>query len=316
MEDIPIQGHSVHQAPVKQLIISFAVVFLAGSLCFLIFLLAGSLIFKFDTGWFREYAQGPLENAADSIKYMIVAQDVSFFIVPSVIILLKFNPGYRKNILSVGSHEFRPLLLVVLLSFALFPVTSLIGSINQLLQLPGWLSGLEEWIRNREETAQDVVSTVLKTRSVAGMWFNVFLLAIVPAISEELIFRGVFQKIFSRIFNSGNLGVWLTAFIFSAIHLQFYGFLPRLMLGLVFGYIFLWSENIWLPVLAHFLNNAVPAASAYAGSWNPFTTITGRVTVQQVIITGLCAIVVLLVMKELRKTKVVAESSGIREPGL
>jgi uncharacterized protein len=310
MEDIPIQGHSVLQTPVKQLIISFAVVFLAGSFCFLIFLLAGTLLFRFDTGWFREYAQGPLENAADSIKYMIVAQDISFFIVPSVIILRKFNPGYRKNILSVGSQDVNPLLLVVLLSFALFPVTSLTGTINQLLQLPDWLSGLEEWIRNREQTAQDVVSTVLKTRSVAGIWFNVFLLAMVPAISEELIFRGVFQKIFSNLFRSGSVGVWLTAFLFSAIHLQFYGFLPRFLLGLVFGYIFLWSENIWLPVLAHFLNNAVPAASAYSGAWNPFTSITGKVTIQQVIATCICAVVVLLVMKELRKTKLVPESSG------
>ena len=83
------------------------------------------------------------------------------------------------------------------------------------------------------------------------------MIALLPAVGEELIFRGIIQRILKNLFRSGHLSVWVTAFVFSAIHFQFYGFLPRFILGLVFGYLFLWSETLWLPVIAHFINNGV-----------------------------------------------------------
>jgi membrane protease YdiL (CAAX protease family) len=95
------------------------------------------------------------------------------------------------------------------------------------------------------------------------MILNVFMIAVLPAIGEELIFRGVFQKILCSLFKSGHLAVWATAFIFSALHLQFFGFIPRFILGLIFGYLFLWSGTLWLPVISHFVNNTVPTVAAY-----------------------------------------------------
>ena len=104
---------------------------------------------------------------------------------------------------------------------------------------------------------------IITGKTFGAMLFNLFMIAVLPAIGEEFIFRGVFQKILYNLIKNNHLAVWMTAFIFSAIHLQFYGFIPRLILGLAFGYLFLWSRTIWLPVIAHFVNNAVPTIGAW-----------------------------------------------------
>ena len=83
-----------------------------------------------------------------------------------------------------------------------------------------------------------------------------FLIALIPAIGEELLFRGVLQQLFTKWTGEAHLAIFISAFLFSAIHLQFFGFLPRFVLGLVLGYMFYWSKNLWLPILAHFTNNA------------------------------------------------------------
>ncbi|TAF81977.1 MAG: CPBP family intramembrane metalloprotease, partial [Sphingobacteriales bacterium] len=89
------------------------------------------------------------------------------------------------------------------------------------------------------------------------------MIAILPAIGEELFFRGTIQNIFTALFKNPHVAVWLTAILFSAIHLQFYGFLPRMFLGALFGYLFIWGKSIWLPILGHFLNNGFAVIMAF-----------------------------------------------------
>jgi membrane protease YdiL (CAAX protease family) len=92
---------------------------------------------------------------------------------------------------------------------------------------------------------------------------NVLMLAIIPALGEELVFRASLQKILGRWTGNYHLAIWLSAIIFSGIHFQFYGFFPRMFLGALFGYLLVWSGSIWLPILAHFLNNAMATVGAY-----------------------------------------------------
>jgi membrane protease YdiL (CAAX protease family) len=92
---------------------------------------------------------------------------------------------------------------------------------------------------------------------------NLFVVAILPAIGEELIFRGAFQKLFSQLFKNKHIGIWLAAALFSAIHLQFYGFIPRMLLGAIFGYLLYWSGSLWVPIWAHFVNNAMGVTLSY-----------------------------------------------------
>jgi len=89
------------------------------------------------------------------------------------------------------------------------------------------------------------------------------IVAVVPAVGEELLFRGVLQKIMIAWTKNPHFGVWITAFLFSALHLQFFGFFPRMLLGALFGYLFLWSKSLWLPILGHFINNGTVVLASY-----------------------------------------------------
>jgi membrane protease YdiL (CAAX protease family) len=153
--------------------------------------------------------------------------------------------------------------LVIILAFCIFPVTSFTGQINSSMHLPLSLSGVESWMVKQEDKADNLIDLLIVANTLPGMLLNLLMIALIPAVGEEMIFRGVFQKILSNLFKSGHIAIWCTSILFSAIHLQFFGFIPRLILGLVFGYLFFWSGTLWLPVISHFVNNAFPVLLSY-----------------------------------------------------
>jgi len=104
---------------------------------------------------------------------------------------------------------------------------------------------------------------LLTMKTIGALLVNLLMLAVIPAIGEEFIFRGCLQRLFNQLTKNHHIAIWLTAIIFSSIHLQFYGFIPRMLLGAMFGYLFVWSNSLWLPILGHFLNNATAVITAY-----------------------------------------------------
>ncbi len=289
------------RSPVHQLIVSLLIVLVIGSLLFYIFILAGSLIFNADPGVLgNPFVENGLKEAG-FIKYSLVVQEISFFIVPASIILTKLNPGYQNSILDIKTLRINDLIMVIMLAFCTFPVTGLAGQLNSGMVLPDWLSGVGEWIKDKEDYADHLLELIMTPETFAGMWLNILIIAALPAISEELIFRGVFQKIFQNLFRSGHLSVWFTSFLFSAIHLQFYGFLPRFILGLIFGYLFLWSRNLWYPVIAHFINNAVPVAAAYIKGWDAVNSPSDVTIGKQIAIVMFSLVAGIVIFARLRK---------------
>ena len=109
--------------------------------------------------------------------------------------------------------------------------------------------------KEKEAEALKITEAFLNVKTVAGFWLNVLMIAVIPAVGEELLFRGVLQRLFSEWFKNIHYGIILSAILFSAMHMQFYGFFPRMLMGVLFGYLFYWSSNIWIPILAHFTNN-------------------------------------------------------------
>jgi len=148
---------------------------------------------------------------------------------------------------------------VILLSGLLIvlaqPIIGWANELNSYFTLPEGLSFLEEWMKRAENQGELITEAFLATTTTSGLLVNVFMIAILPALAEELLFRGVLASLFKEWTNNIHLAVFLSAFIFAAIHLQFYGFLPRLILGMAFGYLFFWSGSLWLPITAHFANN-------------------------------------------------------------
>jgi membrane protease YdiL (CAAX protease family) len=246
-----------------QLFVSLLIVLVTGILLFTVFILAGMLIFDADLGSLR-IGSSPLNpKEIGFLRYIFISQQVSLFIVPAVIILFKLNPEHQFWLKNAKIPLIKDVLLVIALAFCIFPVTSFAGQLNSGMHLPGWLSGAEQWMAEKEDNATRLVDAIITPETFWGMILNLMVLAVIPAIGEELIFRGVFQKILSDLFKSGHLAIWVTAFVFSTLHFQFFGFLPRFILGLVFGYLFFWSGTLWLPVISHFVNNAVPTIGAY-----------------------------------------------------
>lgn len=135
--------------------------------------------------------------------------------------------------------------------------------VNQQMKLPSFFSTIENWMKYKEIEAEILTKQLLVMNSMEGLMVNLIVIAVIPAVGEELIFRGCIQKIFTQWCNNYHLGIWIAAILFSAIHFQFYGFLPRMLLGALFGYLFVFSKSIWIPILAHFFNNASAVIAAY-----------------------------------------------------
>jgi membrane protease YdiL (CAAX protease family) len=138
--------------------------------------------------------------------------------------------------------------------------------------------------------ASELTGFLIKSSGMRDLTINIFILAVIPSIAEEMIFRGILQQILCRVFKSGHIGIWLTAILFSAIHLQFFGFLPRLILGLSFGYLFFWSRNLWLPVIAHFINNFIPVMMTFFYGWKDISDKATGLVEKQVLLPVFCSV--------------------------
>jgi membrane protease YdiL (CAAX protease family) len=184
-------------------------------------------------------------------------------IIPALIIMKLLHNGPLSGWEDIKLPGWEAIGLVIALAFALLPIVSFTGQINAVMHLPVWLSGVENWMIKKEESTDDLIDTLIFSNTIPGMVLNLVIIAMIPAIAEEFIFRGILQKILIRLFSSDHIAIFVTAIIFSAIHFQFFGFIPRFILGLVFGYLFLWGGTLWLPIVAHFVNNAFPVILTY-----------------------------------------------------
>lgn len=148
------------------------------------------------------------------------------------------------------------LLSAAALVVVVLPFMSLLIAWNAQAHFPAFLHDFELWARAKEDQAAELTKTLTLLNSPARLLVGMVVIAIVPAVAEELVFRGVIQQNLVRWFHSRHVGVWLAAALFSAIHMQFFGFVPRFVLGLVLGYLYEWSGNLLVPVAAHFTQNA------------------------------------------------------------
>lgn len=232
------------------MIVSMLVVLVAGALAALPFW--SEQIMKFAGG---EALTAVPENL-NLLRYFQVITHVGLFVVPSLAFAwIVSNRPYR-YLTANRRPAAGSLLLAVLIMVSALPLVSLLNQLNQQLSLPASLESLETWMRQTEAAAEQMTRFFVLTGSWQDLLFNLFMIAILPAIGEELLFRGIVQRLFSRWTGSGHAAVLITALLFSAMHMQFLSFLPRFALGAVLGYLFLWSGKIWIPIFAHFFNNA------------------------------------------------------------
>ncbi len=197
----------------------------------------------------------------NAIKIVQILSSIGLFLLPPIFLAL--TEGRKISQFYDWKKPVLPMLgMVFLLMLFSLPLTELSGLINQKMTLPEFLKPVEDWMRAKEDEATKMVVALLTMRTAGDFMINLFMIAILPAIAEELMFRGGVQRAFNRMFGSYHVAIWITAFIFSAIHVQFFGFIPRLLLGALFGYIYVWTKSLWYPMFAHFLNNAYAVCMA------------------------------------------------------
>ncbi|MCB0688959.1 MAG: CPBP family intramembrane metalloprotease [Saprospiraceae bacterium] len=148
------------------------------------------------------------------------------------------------------------ILLAIGMLFLLLPLIQYTYDFNRSLPLPDWMT-------NMEESATDTLEAIITMHGPFDLIINILLIGLIPAMGEELLFRGAVQQLGYKIFSNKVVSVWITALIFSTIHFQFEGFIPRFILGLYLGYIFLWTNNLLVPIIAHFINNSAMVVMSY-----------------------------------------------------
>lgn len=138
----------------------------------------------------------------------------------------------------------------------LSPTINLLGLLNKQMELPAFMSPIEEWMQAQENLAEQLTVRLLSSDNIGVILANLIVIAVTAGITEEFLFRGALQQVIGKWSSNPHTIIWVAAILFSAFHLQFYGFLPRMILGAYFGYLLYWSKSIWIPVFAHFINNA------------------------------------------------------------
>lgn len=201
---------------------------------------------------------------AGGLRFMQALQAILVFVLPVLLMLKLFKQPLRAY-LSLHQAQLKYYLAALGSILLMMPFMNMLITWNEQLHLPQALSSVEAWMRQQEASANELTQLMMSDVSVSGLLLNLLVMAIFTGFAEECLFRGTLQRMLtSDTDKMPHLAIWVTAFIFSAIHLQFYGFFPRLLMGAWFGYLLCWSGSLWVPAAAHAFNNAMVVLSHYA----------------------------------------------------
>ena len=205
----------------------------------------------------------PQPLSVNELKWVQLIQTAALFLLPPFLMAFLWAKQPLEWLKLKSETRGYGLWAIFLMLMAL-PAINLVGYFNQQMSLPAFLEPLEQWMKTSEESAARLTEQFLNVSTCGGLIINILLMALLPAVAEELTFRGVLQNLFEvkdeTLKKKGNrvhIAIWCTAILFSAIHMQFYGFLPRMLMGALFGYALVWTGSLWIPILMHFTNNAM-----------------------------------------------------------
>jgi len=199
-----------------------------------------------------------------SIYVSSVLQSVLAIALPAFLVTAMTHPSPLQYLKIEKSRKMTEDVFFALLLFLVsFLFASFLSQWNRGLVLPQSMSGVEEVMRSMEDAALETTHLLLSVDTIGGLLLNLVIVAGLAAVSEELFFRGALQQFMLEKFRSRHAAVWVASLIFSLVHFQFYGFLPRLFLGALLGYLFLYTGNLWIPIFFHFINNATVLVMNY-----------------------------------------------------
>lgn len=210
-------------------------------------------------GLFLTTLIGTLPIRGQALQWSIIAgQNLLAFILPA---LLTWKMCFKASPLEAIEANRVPSIDMIGITLLIYivgmPALNQIVYWNQEMSLPEMFHDFEEWCREMENQAEMLTKGLLSSTAFRPTIINILLIGVLTGIGEEFFFRGAFQKMLIWCRVNSHAAIWIGAFVFSTLHFQFFGFIPRLLLGAFFGYVYWWSGNIWVNSFAHALNNSL-----------------------------------------------------------
>ncbi|MDR0824571.1 MAG: CPBP family intramembrane metalloprotease [Prevotella sp.] len=252
-----------------------------------------------------------LDQSPKIMRMALTLQSVCAFLVPSLAFAYLTQNSTKQYLKTEHYQNILFLSLSILLIIVIQPMIDCIAHYNQQLTLPESMSALEKWIQEGELSAEKTTNLLFGDKTITGLIFNLLVIALVAGLAEEFFFRGCVQQIMQKIVKNKHAAVWISAVIFSAIHFQFYGFVPRVLLGAVLGYLFVWAGNIWVPVIVHTVNNTIGVILSfiYYGSpqYENIENFNFEQNLEIVIISSILSILLLIFIYRRRKSAKISD---------
>lgn len=190
------------------------------------------------------------------VRLINMGNTLLLFLLPALI----FTAIQKHRPLQFFKLNHMPPFTLILLSLAIivcsFPFISAANELNQKIPLP-------EALTAQEQDIEGLIDSYLNMTGPLDLFINLILLAFLPALAEEVFFRGGLQKLMRQAIGNPDIAILVTAAFFSGMHMQFSGFIPRFILGVLFGYLYYWGRNLWLPIFCHFIFNGSQVVLAY-----------------------------------------------------
>ncbi len=258
----------------------------------LYFLLMG-LVFSSITGYAITKIFGSIPENTKNISFYTTQttqflSNIFVFVLPSIGTAYLCSKNPAKFLCLRKITDARVLLLAAAMIFLISPAIDTTTYLNSKMQLPEFMAPVENWMRKTEDYAAQVTKNLLLENGIFPFITNIIIIGIMAALTEELLFRGALLSIVRKNIKNPHIAIWIVAILFSAIHFQFYGFIPRMLLGAILGYLLYWSNNIWVPAFAHFLNNTVAVVGYKTGIFQneSGTLITNGMEAEEIFTTG------------------------------
>ena len=272
--------------------------------CFMIFGFIGTLVLAKITGLDLMELSDPekwdYSNPAllTFTRGMLVIQFIGLFIIP-VFLFARLSDSKPAEWLGLRAAKPMYFILGIIVLIVALPFVDWSGTINN--QLIPETTSIGKWMKASEEAAAKQIEFLLKRHTIQDLLFNLLFVAVFAGVGEELFFRGVLQRLFIKIFKNAWAGILVTAFVFSAFHFQFYGFIPRFILGMLLGLIYWYSGSLWPAIIAHFSYDAFAVIMIY---FNPALAEKDSVSISlgnQSVLAALSAALVIAIIVAMKK---------------
>jgi uncharacterized protein len=243
------------QSPFAMLIFSSLGVILIGFVFQLLGLFMATFFYDVSMAELLQTNGASDRNVIAAIKLLQIIGALGTFVFSSLLISFFYTGSWVGYFQAGREIDWKSAVLLMLVMVAALPFVNFLTDMNQRFVIP--FEGMEQYFREMEERTEELMMTLVKADDIVALMVNLFMIALIPAVGEELVFRGLIQRHLADLFRNAHVAIVVAAVIFSLVHFQIYSFLPRFFLGLILGYAFYYGKSIWYPIIAHLVNNTL-----------------------------------------------------------